>query len=717
MFATNRFKRRSSRFCGKEKGSRLEPDCGDNPTSKEYAWPRRAAECAALFRHTLAAESPGAGLELPPALRNDGLRVRSLQSVIPPGSTSGARKTDWLDKEIDAMPNPLILVNSALYGAPGFAAVDVTANIQALFDLQYQHNPQLLAFTLPISPAWFNINDPAPGYVKTLTIVYRIPGADAGNAFARGGQDGQNLSLIVAPLNRGQVIGAFYGAGRLGIDLTTKLTSYLTDPGNSRQIVIGSAAFFEFFCGGNDPASGTLKCFSVRLRKSPDSEGINLCGYDGQTVDLTLPADPNPLIVVNSALYGSPNTAAVDITAKIQALFDLQYQANPQLLAFTLTDINPALFNIADPAIGQTKTLTIAYRNPGAGAGNVFFRGGQDGQNLALAVTPLNSAEVVRAFYGTGRLGIDLTTKLISYLADPGNSRQIVIGSAAFFTTFCGGNDPAPRTLKYFSVTLSKSGYAYNQSGYDGQSVDLTPPANQSWMTDLANSTPGFRDLKVSQICWPATHDTGTYSLGSTFTTNDGGWIQVVTYTIQWLTSALDVIPFISKLIDPLDWVQSAILGPSLALATATYSDIRRQLDDGIRYLDLRVYYNDNDPVSPFYTYHEVAGVRIETILNEIAYFISAVAPVGDIVYVTMNEYWDDTSIGNGFSDGQLTDLCALVWKYFDYGQLFGPQDVGWGPTDLLDCTYSSIVGPGGSNQSVMVLAMQPPVMDDLQKI
>jgi hypothetical protein len=51
-------------------------------------------------------------------------------------------------------------------------------------------------------------------------------------------------------------------------------------------------------------------------------------------------------------------------------------------------------------------------------------------------------------FYGAGSLGIDLTTKLISYLADPGNSRQIVIGSAAFFTTFCGGNDPAPGTPK-----------------------------------------------------------------------------------------------------------------------------------------------------------------------------------------------------------------------------------------------------------------------------
>jgi hypothetical protein len=527
----------------------------------------------------------------------------------------------------------------------------------------------------------------------------------AANAFVRGGQDGQNLSLTVAPLplNEGEVIAAFYGAGSLGIDLTTKLISYLADPGNSRQIVIGSAAFFTTFCGGNDPASGTTKYFSVTLG-TPDSEVINQCGYDGQTVDLTLPADPNPLIVVNSALYGAPGIAAVDVTAKTQALFDLQYQANPQLLAFTLADISPALFNIPDPATGQTKTLTIAYSIPGAGAGDVFYRGGQDAQNLALVATPLNSVEVVRAFYGTGGLGIDLIAKLISYLADPGNSRQIVIGNAAFFTIFCGGNDPAPRISKYFSVTLKKSGYAINQCGYDGQSVDLTGPANQSWMTDMANSTPGFGDLTVSQICWPVAHDSGTYSLGSTFTTNVPGWIKAVMDIIQKVTDAIDVIPLISKVIDPLDWVKSGVLDDTRALATSTHSDIRQQLNDGIRYLDLRVYYNHADPISPFYTFHALTGVRIETILDEVAYFISVVAPAGEIIYITMAQYWDDNTGDHGFTGAQMEQLAALVWKCFDKSQAFGPSDGG----ELLGCTYSNIIASGGSNRSKVILVMQP---------
>jgi hypothetical protein len=121
----------------------------------------------------------------------------------------------------------------------------------------------------------------------------------------------------------------------------------------------------------------------------------------------------NPLIKVQSALYGAPGSAAVDVTTAIQHWFDQQYLFNRQPTAFTLININPALFDIVDPAPGQTKTLTIAYSTAGAGAGDVFARGGQDGDNLSLIVAPLNSGEVTGAFYGAGGFGIDLTTKMI----------------------------------------------------------------------------------------------------------------------------------------------------------------------------------------------------------------------------------------------------------------------------------------------------------------
>jgi hypothetical protein len=104
-----------------------------------------------------------------------------------------------------------------------------------------------------------------------------------------------------------------------------------------------------------------------------------------------------------------------------------------------------------------------------------------------------------------------------------------------------------------------------------------------------------------------------------------------------------------------------------------------------------------------------VTGVRIETILNEVAYFISVVAPAGEIVYLEMSHYWDDNTPDNSFTNAQLGQLSALVWECSDTLQIFGPEDAG--PTDLLGCTYSSIIGSGGSNGSKVVLVMQPPVI------
>jgi hypothetical protein len=105
-----------------------------------------------------------------------------------------------------------------------------------------------------------------------------------------------------------------------------------------------------------------------------------------------------------------------------------------------------------------------------------------------------------------------------------------------------------------------------------------------------------------------------------------------------------------------------------------------------------------------------VTGVRIETILNEVADFISNVAPAGEIVYVTMSQYWDDNTPNNSFTKDELQQLTLLVWSCFDAEQLFGPLNAG--PTDLLGCTYSQIIGSYGSNRSMVILVMEPPILD-----
>jgi hypothetical protein len=241
-----------------------------------------------------------------------------------------------------------------------------------------------------------------------------------------------------------------------------------------------------------------------------------------------------------------------------------------------------------------------------------------------------------------------------------------------------------------------------------------TTPPNQSWMTDLANSTPGFPDLKLSQICFPGTHDTGTYSLGSTFTTDPGGSYKTIMDTINNIAATIDKIPSISLYIDPLDWVKKGVVGCTRDLATATHSDIVQQLDDGIRCLDLRVYYNHEDPGNPFYTYHGLVGVPIAPILSEVAHFITDVAPAGEVIYVQMGGYWDDNTPGNHFNNDQLSQLSDLIWSYFpDKSKLFGPGD----GSDFTNYSYSTITGSDGRECSKVILIMDSPLQTDQSKI
>ena len=248
--------------------------------------------------------------------------------------------------------------------------------------------------------------------------------------------------------------------------------------------------------------------------------------------------------------------------------------------------------------------------------------------------------------------------------------------------------------------------------------TDAITPPNQSWMTDLANSTPGFADFKLSQICFPGTHDTGTYSLASTLTADPPlGTYKTIMDTINNIDAILDKITGLSLFIDSLDWVIPNVVGCIRDLATSTHSDIVQQLDDGIRSLDLRVYYNHADPGNPFYTFHGLVGVPIAPILSAVAHFITDVAPDGEIIYLQMGGYWDDNAPHN-FNADQLGQLSALIWNYFpDELKIFGPGDGPDDGSDLPNYSYSQITGSDGGECSKVILIMDSPLQTDQFKI
>lgn len=432
----------------------------------------------------------------------------------------------------------------------------------------------------------------------------------------------------------------------------------------------------------------------------------------------------NPLIVVNMALYGTPDVTPLDLTGAIQALFDSQYQAEPARTSFSLNNIGPALFGIHDPAPGKVKTLTLVYTLPGSGPTQGFARGGCDGDSITLTVEQQGTLQVDCAVYCTNTLSLDLTDKLRRYLADPSNSRSLTIGSAAFFAAFCHDKDPAPGIRKCFQLTYrnSPASRALSLCGSDGDTIAIGPnPAlpNQNWMTQLATSKPGFNQLHLGQICLPAVHDAGTYQTGDAFTSDPQAWVKDVMDTVKSVTDKLDVIPGISKFIDPAAWVHREVLAQTRALATATHADILQQLNDGMRCLDLRVYYNHADAANPFYTYHGLVGLPLSSVLAQVANFLTTLAPDGEIVYLTLGHYHDDTTPGNSFTAEQIGQLSALIWSYFpDRSRVFGPNDAQQaGNPNLLACTYGTIVNTTAGKASKVVLVMQNPLQQDQGKV
>ena len=184
------------------------------------------------------------------------------------------------------------------------------------------------------------------------------------------------------------------------------------------------------------------------------------------------------MITVISALYGTPGKV-IDVTAKIQDIFDQQYEINnsnnTSNLAYTV-DIGYTKFDIPDPDPGVVKACTIVYNLPLVGSDCVFMRGGQDNVTLTLTAGPARTIQVKQAIYATYDMGLDVTEKLNAYLRDPGNSTTLVIGSPTFESALTEGQDFEPGRMKCFSVSYTTSSNQNTQHlcGYVDQTVNIS---------------------------------------------------------------------------------------------------------------------------------------------------------------------------------------------------------------------------------------------------
>ncbi|MBM3469055.1 MAG: hypothetical protein FJX71_06465 [Alphaproteobacteria bacterium] len=126
-----------------------------------------------------------------------------------------------------------------------------------------------------------------------------------------------------------------------------------------------------------------------------------------------------------------------------------------------------------------------------------------------------------------------------------------------------------------------------------------THAANADWMVEYA---PHIENTPLKDIIIPGTHDSATYSLEDKFGQN------------QDLPSKLNALKAVG--------VGFAITAIAKKWAMAQSRTIFQQLNDGNRYLDLRVIYRMSK--NEFYMVHSLYGPSLSSVLRQIVAFASA---------------------------------------------------------------------------------------------
>ncbi len=144
------------------------------------------------------------------------------------------------------------------------------------------------------------------------------------------------------------------------------------------------------------------------------------------------------------------------------------------------------------------------------------------------------------------------------------------------------------------------------------------------WITKI----PNVERAKLSALTLPGTHDSGTYALKDVIApSGDGKFIKdgICDYTIE-------VIPGVS-LSNSIG--RAAAKRVSHKFGKTQNQNIYNQLEQGIRFIDLRVVYS----VDGFYIQHGLLGPRMEDVFSQISDFMKTSAGEKEVVLLSMTTW------------------------------------------------------------------------------
>lgn len=210
-------------------------------------------------------------------------------------------------------------------------------------------------------------------------------------------------------------------------------------------------------------------------------------------------------------------------------------------------------------------------------------------------------------------------------------------------------------------------------------------------------------DRELTEYCLPATHDTGTYSLIDEFAEDKS---QKYMNAFGAVMNELKDLKEDAKQLGIENLVAGTsarrrILSEVIATATAQTRTITGQLTDGIRGLDLRVYYDAKDDM--FRVGHGLLGCSMFEMFSEIEEFLDACQ--GEILHISMG-HW------TGFEHPKLYEkFLAGVFEVFMNKLLTPPQAkaINGRDNDLTGLAYKTLTNNGTQSRVILTWSMPEP--------
>jgi Ricin-type beta-trefoil lectin domain-like len=194
--------------------------------------------------------------------------------------------------------------------------------------------------------------------------------------------------------------------------------------------------------------------------------------------------------------------------------------------------------------------------------------------------------------------------------------------------------DIPTNTFHFFRSSLSDWRQERMTQLYSPHIIDTN-----NWMKQVRR----IHKLPLKKICFPATHDSGTYAL----TPKMGNQTSELLYKTFKLMESLK--SHILNVFQGVTLLDNDFKKGLLAVATAQHRTIYQQLNDGIRAFDLRLYFDIDQPNGDksFFIHHGLIGPSLQTVLDDIVRFVNE--NDGEILFVNMGHFGNFTEDRHNF--------------------------------------------------------------------